>query len=73
VNRFGTRICFSIGQQWLNNDAIHGRFFGEVIETSDEGRRGIVVITDDWGNVLDTYIGNAAAFQASGGWQLIEE
>jgi hypothetical protein len=44
-----------------------------VIETSDEGRRGIVVITDDWGNVLDTYIGNAAAFQASGGWQLIEE
>jgi hypothetical protein len=43
------------------------------VETSDEGDEAIVVITDDWGNVLDTYIGNAAAFQASGGWQLIEE
>jgi hypothetical protein len=64
---------FSFGQKWVNEDAMYGRFFGEVIETSDQGRRGTVVITDDQGNVLDTYSGSAATFQASGEWQLIEE
>jgi hypothetical protein len=64
---------FSVSQKWNNKEAIYGPFFGEVIETSDQGRRGTVVITDDQGNVLDTYCGSAAAFQASGGWQLIEE
>ena len=64
---------FSVGQKWGNEDAMHGRFFGEVIETSAQGRSGTVVITDDRGNVLDTYIGTAAAFQASGEWQLIED
>ena len=44
-----------------------------VIETSAQGHQGIVVITDDQGNVLDTYSGSALAFQASGEWQLIEE
>src|SRR5205807_9044356 len=64
---------FSIGQKWVNQDPIYGTFFGEVIEISDEGRRGTVVITDDQGNVLDTFSGSAATFQASGEWKLIEE
>jgi hypothetical protein len=64
---------FSVGQKWINESPLHGRFFGEVIETSAQGCRGIVVITDDQGNVLDTYIGSAATFQASGEWQLIQE
>jgi len=62
-----------LGQKWVNKDPIYGTFFGEVIETSAQGRRGTVVITDDRGNVLDTFSGSAAAFQASGEWQLIEE
>jgi hypothetical protein len=64
---------FVVGQKWVNEDAMYGRFFGEVIETSDRGRRGTVVITDGQGNVLDTYNGSAATYQASGDWQLIEE
>jgi hypothetical protein len=64
---------FSISQKWINEAALCGRFFGEVIETSAQGRRGTVVITDDERNVLDTYCGSAAAFQDSGEWQLIEE
>ena len=71
--QFGMRIRFSVGQKWRNNDAIFGPFFGEVIEIYGRGRRGIVVITDDQGNVLDTFSGSAAAFQSSGEWQLIEE
>ena len=67
------RIRFLVGQKWINKDPIYGTFFGEVMEISGEGRRGTVVITDDQGNVLDTYIGTAATFQASGEWQLIEE
>ena len=64
---------FSVGQKWINEATLQDRFFGEVIETSDQRRRGTVVITDDHGNVLDTYCGSAVAFQASGEWQLIEE
>ena len=64
---------FSFGQKWSNKDAVHGPFFGEVTETSDQGRRGTVVITDDQENVLDTYCGSAATFQATGEWQLVEE
>jgi len=52
---------------------LYGRFFGEVTEIADQGRRGTVVITDWQGNLLDTYSGAAAAFQASGEWQPIEE
>jgi len=66
-------IRFSIDDKWFNDDAIFGPFFGEVIAIYARGRRGIVVITDDQGNVLDTFSGSAAAFQASGEWQLIEE
>ena len=64
---------FSVGQKWKMTDAVFGTFFGEVIEISDSGRSGSIVITDDQGNVLDTYCGSAAAFEASCEWQLIEE
>jgi len=64
---------FAVGQKWVNEDATYGRFLGEVIETSDRGRQGTVIMTDDKGNVLDTYVGTAATFQASGEWQLVEE
>ena len=52
-------------------DAVSGIVFGEVIEISDDGRSGTVVITDDQSNVVDTSTGTAADFQASGKWQLI--
>jgi hypothetical protein len=64
---------FAVGQKWVAEAAMYGRFIGEVIDTSAQGQRGIVVITDDRGNVLDTYIGIVAKFQASGEWQLIEQ
>jgi hypothetical protein len=64
---------FSVGQKWVNEDAMYGRFLGEVIETSAQGRWGTVMITDDQGNLLDTYIGTAEAFQASGEWRLMDE
>ena len=56
----------------MMNDPVHGTFFGEVIEVSDDGISGSVIITDDQENIVDTFIGSAAAFQASGEWQLIE-
>ena len=64
---------FSVGQKWVNEAGLYGRFFGEVIEIADQGQRGTVVITDGQGNVLDTYSGSADEFQASGEWQLIED
>jgi len=62
---------FSIGQKWVMTDAVFGSFFGEVIEISDEGRSGTVVITDERDNVVDTFTGTAADFQASGEWQSV--
>jgi len=62
---------FSVGQKWKMTDAVLGTFFGEVIEISDRGRSGSIVITDDQSNVVDTFTGSAADFQASGEWQLI--
>ena len=73
MKNLGNIIRFIVGQKWVNNDATHGPFFGEVTDSSSQGRRGTVVITDDQGNLLDTYNGSADEFQASGEWQLIEE
>jgi hypothetical protein len=64
---------FAVGQRWIAEAAMYGRFLGEVIDTSAKGQRGTVVITDDRGNVLDTYIGIVTKFQASGEWQLAEQ
>ena len=63
---------FSVGQRWITRDDLFGTFLGEVIEVSDDGRSGIVVITDGRDNVLDTFSGSAADFQASGKWQLAD-
>ena len=62
---------FSIGQKWVMTDPVFGSFFGEVIEISDEGRSGTVVITDERDNVVDTFTGTAVDFQASGEWQSV--
>jgi hypothetical protein len=64
---------FSEGQKWVMTDAVFGTWFGEVIDVSDEGRSGEIVITDEQGNVIDTFTGIATDFQASGEWQLIDE
>jgi hypothetical protein len=64
---------FAVGQKWVSEDAGYGSVNAEVIETSNQGRRGTVVITDDQGNVLDIFSRTAPSFQASGEWQLIEE
>src|SRR5260370_36320960 len=61
---------FFVGEKWVNQHPKYVRFLGEVIETSAQGRWGTVVITDDQGNVLDTYIGTAEADRASGEWRL---
>ena len=63
---------FSVGQRWITRDDIFGTFLGEVIEVSDYGRLGVVIITDDQGNEVDTFRGSAADFQASGKWQLAD-
>ena len=64
---------FAVGQKWVAEACMYDRFLGEVIEIADHGRRGSVVITDDQGNVVDTYIGVATKFRASGDWQLTEQ
>jgi hypothetical protein len=62
---------FSVGQRWVMADPIFGIFDGEVVEVSDDGLSGTVVITDGEGNELDTFIGSAAEFRVSGEWQLV--
>jgi len=62
---------FFVGQKWMMSDPVHGAFLGEVIDVSDDGASGTVVIMDDQGNIIDTFTGSAASFQASGEWQLI--
>jgi hypothetical protein len=61
-----------LGQKWIMSDAVFGTFMAEVIDVSDAGAWGAVLITDDEGNEVDTFIGSAAAFQASGEWRLVE-
>jgi len=63
---------FYVGQKWIAEDHIFGTFYGEVIEVWDSGRSGLVIITDDQDNVLDTFSGSAAGFQVSGEWRPAE-
>ena len=51
-------------------DPVFGTFTGEVIELSEDGISGTVLIRDDQGNEVDTFTGTAAEFQASGEWRL---
>jgi hypothetical protein len=64
---------FVLGQKWKMADAVFGTFIGEVIEVSDDGASGAVLISDDQGNEVDTFSGTAAEFQASGEWRLLHE
>jgi hypothetical protein len=60
---------FGLGQKWIMSDEVFGTFMAEVIEISDGGAWGIVLITDDEGNDFDTFTGSVAEFQASGEWR----
>src|ERR1700737_1801079 len=64
---------FAVGQKWVTEAAMYGKFWAEVVKTWCQGRRGTVVITDEQDNVLDTYVGIVTRFQASGEWQLAEQ
>ena len=64
---------FVLGQKWTMADAVFGSFFGEVIEVSEDGASGAVLICDDEGNEVDTFTGTVSEFQASGEWRLIKE
>jgi hypothetical protein len=37
---------FSVGQRWVSEDAMWGRFLAEVVDIADKDRQGTVVITD---------------------------
>lgn len=63
---------FFEGQKWLKCHSIYGTFFGEVVEVSDGGGSGTVIITDNRDNVVDTLSGSAGSFLTSGEWQLTE-
>ena len=64
---------FVLGQKWIMTDVVFGTFIGEVIEVAGDGGAGMVLISDDEGNEVDTFTGTAAEFQASGEWRLLEE
>src|SRR5437762_7649202 len=64
---------FTLGQKWIMTDATFGTFFAEAIEILEDGISGTVIITDEKGNIVDTFTGTAAEFQASGKWRLLEE
>jgi hypothetical protein len=63
---------FILGQKWIMTDSVFGTFLGEVIEVSDNGASGTVLITDEQGNEVDTFTGTVAEFQASGQWRLLD-
>jgi hypothetical protein len=63
---------FVVGQKWIMVDAIFGSFMGEVIEVSEDGASGSVIIRDEEGNEVDTFTGTVTEFQASGEWRLLE-
>jgi hypothetical protein len=63
---------FVLGQKWIMTDAVFGTFFGEVIEVSDHGASGTVLITNEEGEEIDTFTGAAVEFQASGQWRLLD-
>ena len=64
---------FVLGQKWVITDALFGTFIAEVIEVSEDGVSGTVLIEDGQGNEVDTFVGTAAEFQASGEWRLLHD
>jgi hypothetical protein len=63
---------FVVGQRWVMADAVFGTFIGEVIEVSEDGASGTVIIRDEERNEVDTFTGTVTEFQASGEWRLLE-
>jgi len=63
---------FFVGQRWVCRDLLFGTFNGEVIEASQVAGYAAIVITDEQENLLDTFNGNAAEFQASGEWKVAD-
>jgi len=58
---------FILGQKWILSDEVFGTFMAEVIELSDGGAWGAVLITDDEGNEVDTFTGSVAEFKPRDG------
>ena len=65
-------VEFNHDQKWMMADAIFGTFFAEAVEVSDDGMLGTVIITDDKGNIVETFTGTASEFQACREWRLLE-
>jgi hypothetical protein len=51
---------FTLGQKWIMADATFGTFFAEATEVFEGGISGILIITDEQGNIVDTFTGSAA-------------
>ena len=64
---------FVLGQKWIMADPTFGTFVGEVVEVSEDGMSGTVIIRDDQENEVDVFTGTAAEFQASGEWRLLDD
>ena len=73
ADRLKVMLEFTLGQKWMMADTTFGTFFAEAIEVLEDGISGVVIITDEQGNIVDTFTGTAAEFQASGEWRLFEE
>jgi hypothetical protein len=61
---------FRVGQKWISAG---GKLHGTVTEVSDDGRSGVVVITDDQGQPATTHRGTVAEFQGAGQWHVVAE
>jgi hypothetical protein len=59
-------VRFFVGQKWITAD---GTLHGEIIEIFDEGRSGVLAVTDDKGNVHRETM-NAAEIQVLGFWRV---
>ena len=73
AGRLKVMLEVTLGQKWIMADATFGTFFAEATEVFEGGISGILIITDEQGNIVDTFTGSAAEFQASGEWRLFEE
>jgi len=62
-------VRFFVGQKWITTD---GTLRGEVIEIFDDGRSGVLVVTDDKGNVQRENM-NAADIQVLGYWRVVNQ
>jgi hypothetical protein len=63
---------FVLGQKWCARGTLDGDLFAEVVQVFDQGRLGILIISDDKGNVIDTFEGTADEFRSTGEWKPIQ-